>query len=166
MILNQPVLSLRTGTVVATATAPVINPNNLKIEGFYCQDVENRGRQLIMLYQDIRDLIPQGFVINDYDVLSDPAELVRLQDVLRLNFSLFGKPVVTVSKQRLGKVNDFAVDTTTMYVQKLYVTPSVFKSLTGTNLGIDRTQIVEITDKRIVVQDLEGTIPAHAGAVA
>ncbi len=163
--MNRPVLSLRTGTVVATAIAPIVNPNNLKIEGFYCDDRFNKDR-LILLYQDIRDLISQGFVINDHDVLSDPAELVRLKDIFELKFELIGKPVETVSKVKVGKVSDFATEITTMYVQKLYVSQPIYKSFTGGNLGVDRTQINEITNRRIIINDLQGSMPAHANAVA
>ncbi len=164
-LINRPVLSLRTGTVVATAISPIINPNNLKIEGFYCDDRFNKDR-LVLLYQDIRDLISQGFVINDHDVLSEPNELVRLKDVLELNFDLIGKPVETVSKVKVGKVTDFATEVGTMYVQKLYVSQPIYKSLTGGNLGVDRSQINEITNRRIIINDLHGKVPAHAGAVA
>src|ERR1039458_3073195 len=108
-ILNKPVLSLRTNTVVATATSPIINPNNLKIEGFYCDDSFSRS-QLILLYQDIRDFIHQGFVVNDHDVLVDPSELIRLKDLLDLNFTLIGKQVETIDKKKLGKVSDFATE--------------------------------------------------------
>lgn len=164
-LINRPVLSLRTGTVVATASTPIINPNNLKIEGFYCDDRFNKKR-LILLYQDIRDLISQGFVINDHDVLSDPGELVRLKDILELNFELLGKPVETVSKVKVGKVSDYATEITTMYIQKLYVSQPIYKSFTGGNLGVDRTQINEITNRRIIINDLHGKIPVHANAVA
>lgn len=164
--LNCPVLSLRTGSPVATTTKPIINPNNLKIEGFYCQDRMDRKKQLVLLYQDIRDVIPQGFVINDYDVLAEPEELVRLQDVLSLNFELLGKQVVTASGDKVGKVSDYSTEVTTMFVQKIYVSQSVFKNLMGGNLGIDRTQIVEITNKRIIVHDLTQSVPARANAVA
>src|SRR5579864_7400151 len=100
-LINRPVLSLRTGTVVATILAPIINPNNLKIEGFYCQDRFQKTR-LVLLYQDIRDVLPQGLVVNDHDVLSEPEELVRLHDIMKLQFELIGKPVVTVSKDKIG----------------------------------------------------------------
>lgn len=151
-LLNQSVLSLRTGGVVATAIGPIINPNNLKIEGFYCDDRFDKN-QLILLTQDIRDRVERGFVINDHEVLVEPEELIRLQKVLKLQFSLIGKPVVTVKKQRLGKINDYAVDDVAMYLQKIYVGQSILKSLTGGNLSIDRSQIVEITDRKIVVQE-------------
>lgn len=164
MLINRPVLSLRTGTQVATTLAPIINPNNLKIEGFYCQDTSRK--QLILVSQDIRDVLPQGVVVNDQDVLVAPEELVRLKEVLSINFDLPGKQVVTASGQKLGKVNDYSTETESMFIKKLYVTQSLFKNFSGGNLGIDRTQIVEITDKKIVVNDLHVKIPAHAQAMA
>ncbi len=151
-LLNQSVLSLRTGGVVATAVEPIINPNNLKVEGFYCDDKFDK-KQLILLTQDIRDRVEQGFVINDHEVLVEPEELIRLEKVLKLRFALIGKPVVTVNKHRLGKINDYAVDDTAMYVQKIYIGQSIIQSFTGGNLSIDRDQIVEITDRKIVVQE-------------
>ena len=164
MILNRPVLSLRTGTQIGTVLGPIINPNNLKIEGFYCHDDASR-QQRILVAQDIRDILPQGVVVNDQDVLVEPEELVRLKDVMAINFELIGKQVVTTDKSKLGKVGDYAVETTSMYVQKVYVSQSLFKSFSGGNLGVDRSQIVEITDKKIVVHDLRQKVPAHAGAV-
>lgn len=152
-LLNQPVLSLRTGGTVAIAQTPIINPNNMKIEGFYCQDSRS-GQQLVLVSQDIRDIIKQGFVVNDFDVLAEPEDLVRLEDVMKIRFDLMGKPVVTVSKDKVGKVNDYAADQETLYIQKLYVGQSLLKSLGGGQLSVDRSQIVEITNKKIIVQDL------------
>lgn len=156
-------MSLRTSSAVATITAPIFNPNNLKIEGFYCVDRFSK-KHLVLLYQDIREIIPQGFVVDDHDVLTDPHELVRFERLLQLNFELLGKQVQTVSKQKVGKVSDYATEMETMYVQKLYVAQSVIKSLTGGSLSIDRTQIVEITPRRIIIQDLtkDSTIRANA----
>jgi uncharacterized protein YrrD len=164
-LLNRPVMSLRTGQPVATTSQPIINPNNLKIEGFYCEDKFDK-EPLILLYQDIRDIIPQGFVIDDHDVLSTPEELVRLKEILDINFQLIGKQVVTTSKANVGKVTDFATELETMYIQKLYVSRSVLKNLTSGNLGIDRNQINEITDKKIIINELLKTVPASARAIA
>lgn len=164
-LINRPVLSLRTGTTVATAISPIINPNNFKIEGFYCADSINKKR-LVLLYQDIRDVIPQGFVVNDHDNLAEPDELVRLRGVMNIGFEVIGKQVVTTTKEKLGKVSDYATEMTTMYIQKLYVSQPLLKSLSGGNLGVDRTQIVEITNKQIIVHDLSGKVPARAAATA
>jgi len=164
-LLNKPIMSLRTGQPVGTVHAPIINPNNLKIEGFYCNDRFSKD-ELVLLYQDIRDVIPQGFVVDDHDVLTSPGELVRLKEILDIGFSLIGKPVVTLSNHRVGKVSDYATELETMYVQKIYVTQSLMKSLSGGNLGVDRSQINEITDRKIVINDLLKASPAAAGVTA
>lgn len=163
-LLNRPVMSLRTGSQVATTTRAIINPNNLKIEGFYCTDSMDKKLQLILLAQDIRDLLPAGIVINDHSVLAEEKDLVRLKDVLRTNFEIFGKLVVSDSKQKLGKVNDFATEVSSLYIQKLYVGQSVIKNFTGGSLGIDRSQIIEITNKKITVQD--PMKPVRSGSTA
>jgi sporulation protein YlmC with PRC-barrel domain len=163
LITNKSVLSLRTGTPIATVLAPIINPDNLKVEGFYCQDRFDR-RQLILLYQDIRDMLPKGYVVNDHDVLTEPEELVRLKKVLDLQFDLVGKPVVTTSKQKVGKVTDYATEVETMFIQKIYASQSILKNLTGGSLSIDRNQINEITPSRIIINDLLKKAPVGATA--
>lgn len=152
-LLNRPIISLRTGGQIGTTQATIINPNNLKIEGFYCFDAFNKRQRAILLYQDVRDIGTQGVFVNDHEVLTLPDELVRLKEILAHNFELLGKPVVTVNKTKLGKVSDYAVEAETMYVQKLYVSRSVFKSLAMGSLGVDRSQIVEITSRKIVIQE-------------
>lgn len=165
-ILNRPVLSLRTGGQVATTTSPIINPNNLKIEGFYCQDAYDRKKVKVLLFQDIRDVLVNGFVVDDHDSLSDPGELIRLKEIMNMRFEIIGKQVVTTSKEKIGKVVDYAADIDSMYIQKLYVSQSMFKSIGGGSLGVDRTQIVEITDKRIIIHDIMPGVPAGAGVPA
>ena len=162
-ILNKSILSLRTGMPIATITAPIFNPNNLKIEGFYCQDRFDK-KELVLLHQDIREMLPQGYVVNDHDVLVEPSELIRLKEVLEIGFELIGKHVETISKVKVGKVSDYAVETETMFVQKIYVSQSILKSLTGGSLSIDRSQINEITPRRIIINELLKTAPATATA--
>lgn len=162
-LLNKAVLSLRTSAPVAEITSAIINPDNLKIEGFYCQDRYSKA-QLILLAQDIRDILPKGYVVNDHDVLAEAHDLVRLKKVLQINFNLIGKQVETIAKEKVGKVSDYAADTNTMYIQKLYVSQSILKSFTGGNLSIDRNQINEITPSKVIINELtkkaRDTVPA------
>jgi sporulation protein YlmC with PRC-barrel domain len=156
-IIGKDIMSLRTGGKVATAVEPIINPHNLKIEGWYCEDVFNK-EMLVLLSQDVRDFVPQGLAVNDYDVLTHPDELIRLRAILALEFQLIGKRVVSNHKRKLGKVSDYALETSTMRVQKLYVARPVYRSLSTGQLSIDYAQIIEINDKHIVVR--EADIPA------
>jgi hypothetical protein len=158
---NRPVLSLRTGGAVATALGPIINPNNLKIEGFFCQD-RFENRELILLTQDIRETLPDGLVIDDHERLTEAGELVRLRDILELRYELIGRQVETVDKQKVGKVSDYAVETNSLIIMKLYASQSILKNFTGGSLSIDRNQIQEITPRRIIISELLKGTPAAA----
>jgi sporulation protein YlmC with PRC-barrel domain len=162
-LLGKSVMSLRTGTAVATVTAPIINPNNLKIEGFYCQDRFDK-RELVLVCQDIREFLSQGFVVNDHSVLVEAEDLVRLREVLDIGFEIFGKQVETLAKEKVGKVSDYAVETDSMYIQKMYVSQSIMKSLSGGSLSIDRSQVNEITAKKIIINELLKKAPVGVAA--
>jgi sporulation protein YlmC with PRC-barrel domain len=144
-----------------------LNPNNLKVEGWHCIDQFSKN-DLVLLSSDVREFIPQGLAVDNFEKLSEANELIRLQEVLELRFELIGKPVITDSKRRVGKVSDYAMDTSSFFVKKFYVSQPVYKTLSGGQLSIDRTQIVEITNKRVLVRDVDekigSIIPAILGA--
>lgn len=151
-VTDVPVLSLRTGSPVATATRLIMNPNNLKIEGWFVQDQFEKN-ELVLLSSEVREIIDDGIIVNDHEVLSPAEELVRLKETIEINFELIGKHVTTEAGKRLGKVTDFAVETEALIVKKIYVGQSLIKNFAGGTLSIDRNQIIEITDKRIIVED-------------
>jgi uncharacterized protein YrrD len=153
MILQRPVMSLRTSSQVATATQAIINPNNLRIEGFFCADSLERSKQLVLLHKDIRDVLTAGLIIDDHADLAEPEDLIRLKKIIDLHFEIIGKRVRTQSKRRLGKVVDYAVDPESMMIKKIYASQSLVKNFMGGTLSIDRNQVIEITNKEIIVQD-------------
>ncbi|MEI8187584.1 MAG: hypothetical protein WCG30_01420 [Candidatus Saccharibacteria bacterium] len=157
-----PILSLRTGSEVAILRRPIINPDNLKIEGFYVDDIYDKKRTLILLVQDIREILANGLAINDHEVLASPHELHRHQKILENNISLLNKPVVTASNKKIGKLSEYAVDDNSFYIQKLYVSQSLLRNITGSNLILDRNQIVDVSNSKIVVKDLEALVSAGA----
>lgn len=149
---GKNVLSLRIGRPIGSVSEPIINPNNLKIEGWHAIDASTKQRA-ILLTQDIREIVPKGFVVNDHESLTPEGELVRLRDTIKQNFKLIGKTVYEGRRKRLGKVTDFAFERNGLFVQKLHVGQSIIKSFSGGMLIIDRSQITEITDRKIVVKD-------------
>lgn len=162
--MNRPVMSLRTGSQIGLAETPIINPHNLKILGWWCNTPD--GRQ-VLLAEELRQSVPEGLAVNDEAALSDPADLVRHQEVLDINFELMDKPVRT-KRQRLGRVSDYSYNDG-MFIQKLYVARPLRKVFSAEDtLIIDREQIIEVTDKYILVRDTEvkATSEELAGAVA
>jgi len=165
-LFKQPVLSLRTGSQIATAISPIINPHNLKILGWWCASRSSRGN-LVLLADDVREMMPQGLAVNDEEVLTAPEDLVRHREILDIKFQLIDK-VVRTKRQKLGRVSDFSYNES-MFIQKLYVARPVTKFFSSQDtLLIDRSQILEVTDNYILVSDTEipdakeATVPAGA----
>lgn len=154
-------MSLRVGSQIATAVEPIINPHNLKILGWWCSD--SAGQKKVLLSEDVREFLADGFAVNDEEDLSDSADLVRHKDILDINFELIDKAVRT-KNQKLGKVNDYSYNDG-LFVQKLYVSRPLHKVFTSEDtLIIDREQIIEVTDKYILVRGTE--IKAEADELA
>lgn len=151
-LLGVAVLSLRTGGQVGTATKLIINPNNLKVVGWYVDDRFGSG-DLILLADDVRDISEKGIIINDHEVLSEQSELIRLKEVLEIDYDLIGKKVVSEDGKKYGKVTDYSVETGGLIIKKIYASQSILKDFSGGNLSIDRNQIVEITKAKIIISD-------------
>ncbi len=151
-LLNQPIMSLRTGGQIALASEPIINPHNLKILGWWCK--APGGQRLVLLAEDVREMMNNGLAVNDEEDLTAPADLVRHSEILNTNFTLMDK-IVKTKRQKLGKVSDFSYNEG-LFVQKLYVARPLHKVFTTEDtLIIDRTQILEVTDHYILVRDTE-----------
>lgn len=152
-LLQLPVMSLRLGGQIAIAQTPIINPHNLKIVGWWCITPDSKN-PFVLLAEEVREFMPTGLAVNDQDALCEPEDLVRHHEILEINYQLIDKPVRT-KRQRIGKVNDFSYNDG-LFVQKLYVARSLIKVFTTEDtLIIDRTQILEVTDKHILVRDTE-----------
>ena len=151
-LLNVAVLSLRTGGRAGTATKLIINPNNLKVVGWYVADRFSPA-DLILLAGDVREVSAKGIIINDHEVLSEPQELVRLKEILDIDYDLMGKKVVSENGKKYGKVTDYSVETGGLLIKKIYASQSILKDFSGGNLSIDRNQIIEITKTKIIISD-------------
>ena len=146
------VMSLRSGRPIANLLGPIINPNNLFIEAWYVKDSQS-GQQLILLSKDIREVMGRGFIVDDHDVLSEESDLIRLKNIIKLEFPLLGLKVTSESKKNYGKVVDYAFETESFIIKKIYSGQPLIRSISGGNLSIDRTQIIEITNRRIIIED-------------
>lgn len=152
-LMDVAVLSLRTGGHIGTATKIIINPNNLKIIGWYVNDRFNPGDDLILLAGDVRDISSKGIIINDHEDLSEPEELIRLKEILAIDYDLIGKKVVSENGKKYGKVTDYSIETGGLIIKKIYASQSILKDFSGGNLSIDRTQIIEITRSKVIISN-------------
>lgn len=150
---NMPIMSLQTGASIAATSSFIIDPRDLRVVAFYCEGPRLDIHPAILNVGDIREIGHLGAIVDNADVLMSPDDLVRLKEVLKFNFSLDNKPVIDQSNHKLGHVFDFTLDSKSLYVIKLHVRPGIWKSLQTTELLIDRSEVVEVTDADIVVKD-------------
>jgi uncharacterized protein YrrD len=147
-----PIISLQTGEAVAEACQPIIELSSLEILAFRCESSQRR-RPVVLMARDVRQLASDCIIIDNEDELADPEDIVRLQAMLATSYTPLEKPVVSDTGRKLGNVDDYTINLETNRIQKLHVRQPMLRSWLGATLIIDRTQIIEITLKKITVRD-------------
>ena len=150
-LINLPVGSIQAEHRVGTVTDYIVDPNKLHIVALYVQ-TKFAPKPLILYTGDIKNFTRQGLVIDHNDRLMDSDNLVRLKEVIDINFSVSGKQVVTENKRKLGRVVSFAFDVDTFLIMRLNVRQSMIKNISTSELIVHRQQIVSVTDKQIIVR--------------
>jgi uncharacterized protein YrrD len=151
-LLNTPVMSLQTGGRLAHTQKPIIDPSNLKIVAFEVEGQLLSERPALLRVADIREMGKVGMIVNSNDEFIGLHDVIKIEKLYELGFNLIGMAVIDDLKQRLGKVEDYTVDTDSYVIQQLTVKRGFFKGLTDTGLLISRTQIIEINDNEIIVR--------------
>ena len=160
---NFPVLSLHMGTPIAFLRNPIVDPNNLKLLAFELTGPEVGGENgTILDVRDIREFSPLGAIIDSSDNFVNPGDVIKLDKIMKLNFTLKDLKVETKKKTKLGKVSDFVVDTDTFEVRQLIVRRPPLKAFIDPELVIPKKEIVEITDYKVIVKDEEDKIKKKA----
>lgn len=151
-ITGLPVISLQTGEIVALTRQPIVNPDDLEVVAFHCETTRQKSGK-VMMARDVRQTAKDCLIIDNEDELSDAEDIVRLSELIARNYSPLEKIVFTQAGRRLGKVEDFTLNLNSHRIQKLYVRQSLLQSFKGSSLIIDRSEIVDVSGKRIVVRD-------------
>ncbi|HEU5187212.1 MAG TPA: hypothetical protein VFT87_01780 [Candidatus Saccharimonadales bacterium] len=151
-LLSLPVVSLQTGQELARPTQPIIDPRHLHLVAFYCEGPNLDATPAVLYTDDIREVSSIGLIVNSAENIMSPEDLVRLQQVLNFNFVLQDKPVVDDLGNKIGKISHYAVEATTFFIIKLHVRPPLLQAWQTAERIIDRSQIIEINDKHIVVK--------------
>lgn len=154
-------MSLQSGSELGKISSAIIDPRNLSVSAYYVSGPRIQTTSVLHA-DDIREYGPLGFIVDSTDnIMPLDADLVRLQEIINLNFNLIDKQVVDEQKKKLGKVTDYTFEFESFEIQKIHVSQSVMKNFSNSNLIINRSQIVEVTNKQIIVRS--ATIPVSSG---
>lgn len=149
---NAPILGIQTGNELARTKRAIVDPATLTVAAYEVSNIPNSGPQpLLLRMQDVRELSDIGFIIDSVDELVRPEDIIKLNDVYELQFSLIGMRVTDEKRRKIGKVVDFTLETGGFVIQQLTVRRPLLRSLNDTELLIHRSQIIEINNDSIVV---------------
>ncbi len=160
---NMPVMSMQTGEAIAVLVRPLIDLSSLNVIALRCKGARTPTSSVILL-RDVRQFASDCIIVDSFDDIVDAREIVRLRSIISTDFNPVDKPVFTDSSHHLGKVEDYTINLETYDLQKLYIHQSLIKSVIYNNLVIDRSQISNVTSKRIVVRDAVTTTSLLAKA--
>lgn len=152
-LINCPVLSLHVSGEIARVTEPIVDPDNLQIIAFRVEGKMIGEDEDILPIASVREFSRLGMVIDSVDELVGADDIIRIKEILDLNFSLLGLKVVTRKNAKLGKVSDYTVEIGGWYIQQIVVQRPAMKALFDPELRIARTKIVEVDDYKVVVKD-------------
>ncbi len=161
-LIGTPILSVQAGGPIARIASSIVDPNDLKILAFRLEGPLIDRNTNILDVRSIREYSNYGMVIDDIEELVAPDDVIKIQQVLELNFDLIGLRAKTKKGSKLGRVIDFTITSEDFITQQIIVRRPTIKALVDPELTISRKEIVEITDYEIIIKDEEKTIKARA----
>ncbi len=162
-LINSPILSLQAGGMIARVSSPIIDPDSLKILGFKTTGpLVAKSSEDILDVKSIREYSKYGIVIDSIEELVASDDVVKISKVLDLNFEIMDLKVITKKGTKLGKVVGFTCSDDNFSIQQIIVQRPFLKSLLDPELVIPRKEVVEVTDRTIIVKNEEETIRKKA----
>lgn len=149
---QQPVMSLQTGTRLAVTGRPIINPGTLKIVAYEVEGSLLSERPAFLRTEEVREVAPMGMIVDSADDLVLLEDVISLKKLYEIDFELVNMVVMDEHKKKIGKVEDYTLETDSFVIQQLHVKRGVLRGLTDTGVLIHRSQIVKVTDNEIIVK--------------
>ena len=162
-LIRCPVLSLHVGQPIAETVAPIIDPNDLKIVGFIVRGGVVGGEiGNILRTESVREYSNLGMIVDSEDVFVSRADVIKIDEIMSLEFKLVGLKCVTKKGTKLGKIIGYTVEPTTFENMQIVVQRPAFKAFIDPELIISRNEIVEVDDYTVTVKDEEDKIRKRA----
>ena len=162
-LIGTPVLSVQTGAPIGYVSDTITDPDNLTIIAFRLNGpLIGKSPANLLAASSVREYSSFGMVVDSIDELITSSDVIKIERIIGLNFSLIGLKVETKKGNKLGKVSDFTVTSEDFITQQIIVKRPAIKSFIDPELTISRKEITEVTDYKIIVKDEEKTLKQKA----
>lgn len=158
-LLKRPVMSLQTGSELARTKSAIIDPRNLTIVAYELEGTL-LGEATYLLISDVREISQIGFIVDSADEFVVSDDVIKLKEIINFGFIIEGIAVVDERNRKLGKVDGYIIEAGSFVVQQIRVKRPLLRSLNDTELLINRTQIVNVSNDKITVKNTE--VPPEA----
>ncbi len=149
-LLGLDIYSLQTGEKVGHVGQDIIDPYNLKIAAVTVE--KTNIKSAVLLSQDVRECSDEGLVVNDASDIVSSDGMPRLCKVMDYNFKLFKVKVYDDHGHYLGRVIDYTLAPDSFDIIQIVVKPAALSMERGGRLRIHREQVIEINNKKIIVE--------------
>lgn len=158
-----PVLSLHVGQPIAAVLEPVIDPNELKIIAFKIGGGVVGGETGdILRAESVREFSNMGMIVDSEDVFVSRIDVLKIDEIMSLEFKLLELKCVTKKGTKLGKIIGYTFDPTNFEIMQIVVQRPMLKAFMDPELVISRNEIVEVDDYKVTVKDEEDKIRKRA----
>lgn len=156
-LLGCPVLSLHLGGPIGAVSEIIINPNDLKIMALRVDGPQAGNGEYgdLLDISSVREFSNLGLIIDSIDDLVSDGDVIKLDDIIKLNFDVIGLTVKTKRGTKLGKVIDYTFNPESMLLSQFIVKRPLMKAFLDPELVIGRSEVKEINDYELIVKDEE-----------
>lgn len=161
-LIGTKILSMQSAGPIGEISSPIVDPNTFKIIAFYLTGGIIGRDANILDVKSIREYSRYGCVVDSIEEVVSKDDVIKISQVIDLNFELTGLKVETKKGSNLGKVLDYTVTSEDFTIQQIIVKRPLIKSFSDPELTIPRKEIVEVTDYKVIVKDEEKVIKKKA----
>ena len=149
---TTPVMGLQTGSQLATVGEALIDPANLQIVAYNLENNSYSNEPMFVRIAELRELSRVGFIVDSGEDFILQSDVIKIRDLIELDFHLIGMKVIDEDGNNLGKIIDFAFSFLDFRVQQIIVKRPLFRSFNTPELTIHRNQITMIDNEKITVK--------------
>jgi sporulation protein YlmC with PRC-barrel domain len=149
-IIGHQVCRIQDGEVLGLVIDFIINPEQGKIEGFWVRTVGLFGRKMILPAKDIVEWKVKLYV-HDENSFCEPADLVRLADILENEITVYNKKVITTTGIYIGRVYDFNFELESCHLLNFFIVKKLL-FFTLQRRIVPLKEVVEINQEAIIIK--------------
>jgi sporulation protein YlmC with PRC-barrel domain len=155
-IIGTPILHFDEGTLLAFIKDVVIDPDTGKIEAFWVKPLTVPISDAVIQSQDILEWKKNIYIKNE-SVISEPADIIRISDILAKQIYIIGNRVQNEAGDSYGRVYSIDFKTDTFYIRQIYVQKSILGLINYDGRIFSFDNIIEITPSAIIIDDKTAT---------